>query len=373
MRTPIKLQRSLDLHAWHVTGTISFATKREWEPAVLKLAVQHGAVTPDLVVKDLLGGRSGMAKRLIEICTRLGLLEQRGSEAVPTDSGRQVAQTGVVLLPQRGAWTVWASEDPVLRSRVVAVEPWGEPSAYDERATKRAFSRLPAWLIETFGRPCEPLSGSHHAVRLDELGKEQKGEAIDAGGQLRVTLTIDPTEVRLRVTGDLGDRRVDADASAPGLSYNAVWTTLVHQAGLRQQWDAHRKALWVAFRETSEIERTTVQRAVQIEGPTLPDLGRFDATTIEHVPLRPWSKSDAAEWSEWRLLHSISGYAIDDALEIAHREASAPFEDMAPECPSRAALAERVRGADKPPPVYWRLQAPADWLLDENGAREVAR
>ena len=72
MRTPIKLQRSLTLQGWRVTGTIAFATKREWEPAVLKLAVQHGALTPEIVVSELLGGRSGVARRLLDVCARLG-------------------------------------------------------------------------------------------------------------------------------------------------------------------------------------------------------------------------------------------------------------------------------------------------------------
>ncbi|MBI4702786.1 MAG: hypothetical protein HY744_16830 [Deltaproteobacteria bacterium] len=371
MKAPIILQRSLVLQGWRVAGTVAFSTRREWEPAVLKLAVQHGALTPEMVASDLLGGRLGMARRLVDVCIRLELLERTSPACLPTAAGRQTAETGMVLVPERGTWTVWGCEDPLLSSPIVAVEPWREPSAKDERGkdTRRVFAKLPQWLTATLARECEPLGGDHRALRIDDLGKEQKGEAVDGARTLRLTLAIELADARVRITGDLGGEPIDADVAAPKLSHDAAWTTLLQQAGLASGWDAHRRALWVAFKETSEPERSTLKRAVRLARPELSGVGCFDDTTIEEVPLRPRSKSDAAEWAEWRLVHEIGGYAIGDALEVAYRKAVASFEDMAPPCPSRAALAERLRGTDRPPPTYWRLQAPADWALDGRDGR----
>ena len=84
MNTPITLQRTVAIEGWRVTGTIAIATRREWEPALLKLAVQHGDLTSDVVAAELLGGRSSVARRLLELCRRLGLLaEQRGAAFDP--------------------------------------------------------------------------------------------------------------------------------------------------------------------------------------------------------------------------------------------------------------------------------------------------
>ncbi len=365
MKTPIKLQRSLTLRGWRVTGTIAFATKREWEPAVCKLAVQRGEITPAVVVSELLGGRSGVARRLLDICTGLGLLQYQHSAWVPTAAGHAAATSGLVLLPERGTWTMWACEDALLHNPIVAVLPWKEPAAYEERSkdVDRAFTKLPAWLVAATGQACEPLAGDHRAMRVDDLGKEQKGEAVDEQHTLRLTLTVAPNEARLRVTGQLVDKRVDAELAPPRLTHEQIWTSLLQQAGLSERWDAHRRALWEAFTNTTATERSTVERILRVERPEVPGAGRFETATIEHVPLRPWSKDDAAAWAEWRLVQSLQSYLIGDTLESAYREAAAPFADMAPPCPPRDVIAARLRGTGQPPPTYWRVQAPADWSL----------
>ncbi len=107
MSAPIVLCRDLELWGYRVVGTIAFATRREWEPSLLKLAVQHGAATPDLVVRELLGGRTGVARRLLDVCTGLGLLERRTDAWVATPAGRAAAESGSVLIPERGTWTAW--------------------------------------------------------------------------------------------------------------------------------------------------------------------------------------------------------------------------------------------------------------------------
>jgi hypothetical protein len=365
MKTPIKLQRSLVLQGWRVTGTIAFATKREWEPAVLKLAVQRGELTSAVVVSELLGGRTGVARRLLDICTGLGLLEYRHPAWVPTAAGHAAATSGRVLLPERGTWTLWGCDDPLLPDPIVAVLPWKEPPAYEERSrdVARPITALPPWLIRTTGQQCAPLAGKYRSVRVDELGKEQKGEAVAERPSLRLTLTVAPNEARVRVTGLLGEERVDAEVPPPRLTHEQVWTTLLQRAGLADRWDPQRRALLEAFNATTASERSTVERVVRVEHPELAGAGRFETAAIDHVPLRPRSKADAAEWAEWRLVQSLQSYLIGDTLESAYREAAKPFVDLAPSCPPRDVIAARLRGLERPPPAYWRVQAPSDWSL----------
>ncbi|MCC6648704.1 MAG: hypothetical protein IT374_24460 [Polyangiaceae bacterium] len=365
MSPPITLKRAITVEGWRVTGTIAVAAKREWEPALLKLAVQRGAVTSDMVVGELLGGRSGVARRLIEICGRLGLLEQRRGAWLPTEAGRETARTGVVLVPERGTWTVWGATDPLLVSAIVAVSPWREPPAFDERGkeARRAIQALPSWLTGAVGRPLDLLGGEQRAIRIDDLGKAARGEAVDAAPSLRATVVVTPAGTRLHIAGTLAEVDVAADAPPPAFSYDDVWSALLRHAGLERQWDTHRRALWVAFKETSAAERSSMIRALRVDRPVLGGLGRFDDVVVEPVPIRPWSKDDAAAWGEWRLVQGVKDYVSDEALGAAWRAAVAPFEDIAPACPTRLEVAARARGQDRPPPTYWRLQAPADWSM----------
>jgi hypothetical protein len=365
MNTPILLQRSTAVRGWRVTGSIALATRRDWEPALLKLAVAHGRVTVDTVVAELLGGRSPIARRLLDVCARLGLLERDRGAWTATEAGRIAAQTGVVLVPERGTWTLWVAEDPLLASPIVAVTPWREPSAYDERGknVRRSVQPLPAVLTSTIGVVIEPPSGRRRAVRIDDLGTEARGELADEQASLKVTLTIAPASVRVHVAGTIEGAQVDAEEPAPDLSHEQAWLALLRRAGMERQWDTHRGALWVSFKDTSAPERTSMTRAIGFSRPTLDRLGTFDDAEVAGVPLRPKSPSDATEWAEWRLVRGITTYLPDDALAEAYRAAAQPFEDIAAPCPSRHELALRARGVDRPSPQYWRLQAPADWSI----------
>ena len=371
MKTTITLQRRPSVVGWRVTGTMALAAKREWEPAVLRLAVDRGGITPELVVHELLGGRAPVARRLLHICVHLGLLERKDRELVPTTAGRNAAETGLVLLPERGTWTVWIGEDPLLPAPIVAVAPWREPSAMDERGkdVRRSIAKLPTLLTGAIGRVVEPLAGEHGAIRVDDLGGEQKGERVPELPQILLTLSLSPKGARVRITGNLEGQRLDADVPPPPVTHRDALTALLRQAGLSDRWDAHRDILWCRFGEADDGERASLERAVRCEHPELPGAGRFDATTLEHVPLRPWSEADAAAWAEWRLVHDLDDHAVGDKLAARYRTAAAPFADLAPPCPPRAAIAGRLRGSDRPPPTYWRLQGPADWALDEGGQR----
>lgn len=366
MNSPITLERTLTVVGWRVTGTIAVAAKREWEPALLKLAVQRGVLTPEVVVGELLGGRSGIARRLLGICQRLGLLmEERRGSWVATEAGKTTARTGVVLVPERGTWTVWGATDAILAHAIVAVAPWREPSAFDERGkdARRSIQGLPAWLTQAIGTPVDLLGGQHRAVRIDDLGKAMRGEPVDAGASLRATLSVTPAGSRLHVAGTLDGIEVAADVPPPAVTYEEAWSAILHRAGLEHRWDGHRGALWVAFSETSAAERSGMTRALRVERPEVGRLGQFADVVVDPVPLRPWSKDDAAAWGEWRLMQGVKDYVSDEALAAAWDAAVAPFADLATPCPTRSELAARARGSDRPPPAYWRLQAPADWSM----------
>lgn len=373
MLSPIKLERTIPLQQWRVTGSIAVATKREWEPAVLQLATQVEVLTPEIVVEELLGGRSGIARRLLDICTGLGLLEAGRGEWRATEAGRQAAATGIVLLPQRGVWSFYTAADPLLAHGVVAVFPWsGEPSAFDERGkdTGRSFDALPATLAGAVGRVLDVPAGPVRAIRIDDLGKSPRGERVETTDKARITWTLDPKGARCRLTGRVEDDAIDAELPVPAPAHEQVWQSLLRHAGLEPQWDPQRRVLRVPFKETKDDEeRSRMMRALLFTTPLLDGLGRFDDTRVDGVGLQARSPEDATSWARWRFLRELRSYSTDDMIQDAYRRAADPFEGVAAPCPPRSELARLARGDVRPPPSYWWLQAPEDWGMTQRRAQ----
>ena len=368
MKSPIRLERTVPVQAWRVKATIALARKREWEPAVLALAKERGALTPELVVEEMLGGRRGVARRLLDICERLGLFEERHGEWRLTGEGRIAAETGEIFAPELGLWTIWLAEDPLLPHPVLAVSRWEEePSAYDERRGDRkdqgrSITALPGSLKGVVGRLLDIPSGKLRSLRMEDL-HEARGERVESPGRVRLTWTIAPDGARCRLTGNEGVP-VDADLPAPAWTHEEAWESILRHAKLESQWDPRRRTLSVPFRGTSDEERSRLVRTLRVARPAFEDLGIFDDTKIDGVGLFPQATGDAVEWARWRLFRALNSYADDATIREAFRQAAEPFEGMAGPCPSRTDLARIARGEGPPPPSYWWLTAPHDWSFE---------
>lgn len=366
MNTAIKLERRVELAAWNITGTVAFAVKRDWEPAMLKLALQYGAISPQTVASELLGGRTGVAERLIAICTSLGLLSRGRDEWTLTDEGRTAAQNGTGPRPRAGSvdclghgGSGGARQDP---GRRAMARPTGL------RGTQRqghAEDLRPAEVATRTERQGLPARRRRGAVPSNRRLRPQ-GARRTAGrrGELRATLLLGPDGNRLRLKGKLGERAFESELPPPSMSHAEASAALLRGAGLQSQWNPHRRALWVSFAQTAEHERASMQRSITFTTPELPGLGQFDNTTVPGVALYPNSRTDASEWADWRLVQRLQTYVVGDQYDQAWRAAVAPFDELAPPKPDRAVLAARMRGNGRPRHEYWRLQAPTDWLLE---------
>lgn len=382
MKAVLRLERAVSVQSWRILATVARSTQREWEPAVLKLAVEHDGLTPKLVAAELLGGRHAIARRLVDLCERLHLLELRGEVWRATEEGRLAAATGQVLVSERGSWTVWTTGDPLFQHPIVGMSSWpDEPSAFEEkgREVSRAFRPLPEAITGVTGRVLDLPAGRLRSIRIEELGKEARGEPVTTGAEakLRISWTCGPNERapgqevrRCRLTGTLDGEAVETELPPPARSHAEVWQSLLRHAGLESRWDVARDALRVPFVDTSDVERMQMVRAVKISGPRIEGLGRFDDTAVHPVELQARTPGDAVEWAQWRLLREIPPYATDAEIGAAHLRAAEPFKGMAGPCPTRAELARlaRGRGEERPSPVFWWIQAPADWSLEKGCA-----
>ncbi len=367
----ISLQRSLDVRCWRVVGQVAWAAKRPELLPVLLRARELGSTDVGDIADHLLfdaNSRRVVAQRLLQIAELYKLLEQRDRRYVLTESGRVALRTEQIFVPEQGAWTIWATDDPLLPTPILRVDPWSEPSAYEEifgkdrdAARERPFEKLPPWLLAAVDVVATPVAAGGAPLRIDEL--ETQGEVAEPAAGLRILWDV--SAARLRVEGSISGARVNTSLDAPQVPVEDVWKQLLESEGLWTQWDPAVLALRVGFDDASAAERESLVRAVAFRRPEVAGCGRFDNATVEGVALRARSAPDAARWAEWRLRERVRDYATAERFADWTAEAVAPFAEFRPSTPSRQALADAAWRAriDRPTPAAWHLVAAEDWGL----------
>ncbi len=368
MMNALILERELKIWTGRVVGTVATACHREDLLPVLLRAGDEGSTSAEDVAEHLFFSRDGrkrLAERLLVIAERLDLMERRSAEYVLTEAGQIAARSERVFVPRDGAWTIWATSDPVLPSPILRIDPWQDGSAFEEvrkngeKKPGREFATLPGFLSADRKPKLAAATGSD--VRIDRLEKKV-APAHDEGDQLRLRWNV--TEATLGLTGRLNGKRVDADLDPPPISGDDVWRALLEGEGLWRRWDRDRQALRTAYADTRDLERRAMARDLALVAPGVPDCGRFERTEVKAVPLLPASVEDAALWARWRLAASVDRYATGDRFETWREQAAAPFDEFDVQLPSRAALCEALAGDDLPRSINpWHLRAAEDWRL----------
>ena len=375
MNTRIILERSVKVGCWRVVGRIAKAGKRtELVPVLLRAEENDGTNVRDLAEYLLFEPKTRrvVAERLLGIVEAYGLLEKRDRSFVLTEAGQQAIKTEQVFVPENGAWTIWASDDPALLSPVLGIEPWNEPSAHDEivgmkrkSAEGRRYEAPPDWLQAIIGTTVTPATGNAARIRIDHLDKE--AEKVDTHGSLRLRWNVG--DGRLQLSGTLGGeregRQVKTELEAPDMSADRVWCKLLENEGLLNQWDEEREVLCVPFGETGDAEREAMSCALEFKSPVLPGYGTFEALTVAGVAITAESEHDAQSWSKWRLNARVRDYATSERYAVWCAEAAAPFGRFEIELPARADLARAswMQVANRPDPRVWHLVAAEDWNL----------
>lgn len=363
----LTLKRAIKVRRWRVVGQVSKASKRpELLPLLLRVADRGRSNARDIAEHLFFEARSRrvVAERMLAVGVAYRLLEEHQGEFTLSEEGRRATETKRVFVPERGTWDVWASDDPVLGSRILRVDAWDEPSALSERHSaagddKRRFERLPSWLREVVGRVQQPCVGPD-SLRFD--GLEERGETVPADAAVLVEWQV--AEDRLRAKGTIGDKRVESELDAPNRSPEEVWEELLRDEGLWLDWDTTKGALLVAFEDTEGSERNSMTRRLPVERPNLEGLGTFDELVVEGVPIAEQSRGDARQWARWRLEDRIRDYATERRMEEWRRAACEPFADPI-DLPSRSELARDAwqRRPERPSPRIWHLVAADDWGL----------
>ena len=370
MNGDMVLTRPVAVQGWRVIGQVAKAEKREELAPILERARETDGTDASDLARHLFfsHSRKVVAERLLGIGTAYGLLKKNGGKYTLTEDGERAVETEEVFVPEHGAWTVWASDDPLLSSPVLGIEPWErEPTAFEERnkgqeGGERKFEPLPDWIRKACGSEISPpASKDRVAVRIEDL--DEKAESVEVDESLQLIWNV--RDRRLRLYGKSNGKEIDSELPPPRKTTEHVRSALLEGEGLLKDWKPDIPALTVPFRETSERERTTMRRDLVFEKPSVPEHGSFDSLTVPGVFITAGSRDDAREWAEWRLKERIRDYATSRRYADWSKEAAAPFAEYRLELPDRATLAERTwrLATGRPGPEAWHLVAAEDWGL----------
>lgn len=376
MNREINLKRAVPVRCWRVVGQIAKAKKRpELIPVLLRAREKGGTDARDLAEHLLFESRSRkvVGERLLHIACAYGLVETEGRDRVfnLTEAGETAIETDEVLVPEYGAWTIWASEDPLLRYPILRIDPWKEPNASEElygkerrNARKRSADALPSWLREAAGKAARPGAQQNSGeIRIEDL--ESQAEAVYNGETLRLRWNV--TDHRLQLTGNLGGDEVATELEVPPEAPEPgdIWLTLLEGRRLQERWDEDEQRLRVTFDETGDAEREAISRDLEFESPVIPGYGEFETLTVRGVPITPAIEADAQSWAKWRLQTRIQDYATSERYATWCAAAADPFDEYEVDLPSRTELFNEFsnRTANRPEPRFWHLAAAEDWRL----------
>ena len=370
----LSLTRAPAVHCFRAVGDVGFARQREDLRAIALFAIGRGGALVAEEVQAALLPKLPLAasRRMLALCESLGLAERdRAGRTLLTEAGQRTATEGTVFVPERGAWTIWLTDDPLVpvAERLLRVEAFQEPDAGAEGrersrgAGRRAFAPLPAWVHEAaaaFAGTPGWATETGRAVRVK--GFESEAEPVDAQASLRLAVTLAPDAAgSIELLGSVdGVRRARAFAPPPDLTFASAWPLLLGPRA--RDWDG--RSLAVSFDELTDTARERFVHALELALPPHRSWGALQAAPVRGVPVRARATRDAQAWAEWLVTSGVTTYAPAPRYREAWAASRARFPGHAvAEVPQRE-LAARLRPkAGVNPPRYWHLQAPTDWNL----------
>lgn len=382
----INLQRSIRVRTFKTEATVAVGRDRPEFLAVARLAadLRHPIGGRD-IARELLGNLpEQVGWRVLERALALGLLEREGHRGPATlsDSGRTMLEHGAVLVPEEGVWRFYLVEDALVSSPLVHVRRLDADHAKAER--DRLYKRGRGDRPEPGRRPPRTLTDMERILLrsvTDGSGFEVRdlGERGEEGpsGELVVSLQWTPGQaprvwLRGRLPSEEGGRAESVDMALPipagleVLSYDDVWFALVSSAaGVRQEhlMDWQQRAGALVLPTNMERWPTAVRRSfmtdLQVPAVSVGEIGQFDTTRLEGVPLVAESDAAAQQWAEWLLWDGISAYVVPSDIDRARHAVRGQFPLHRPNLPDANELLRRARSAPQDRTARFIL-APAD-------------
>lgn len=374
MSVTVSLHRSVAVHRFDLVATIAREERRPELSPVLEWVRARSEVGRDLnpkdLASDLLGpGMVTVAERLLHICRSLHLVDI--DLTCLTKDGQHAVMSGGVLRPEKGEWSIWASEDPLIPFPIVAISPKNAHANGDDSWERRRDGPrptpkpVPGWVhCAQEHAACMFVDG--RAARFDDIS----APAIESPDEERLDLCWTPGSTpEVSVKGAFGPwKRIDEVVEVDELpSRDAVWLELLRGRRMDHAWDNRREALRIPFEAAStDDERLNMRTSLTFKKPVLERWGVFDDLTVNGISLCPDSDEAATAWAQHQIKDQIEGVQTERVFGALTDRVRARFQEYNIQIPNRDQLATELVGRDadgRRPRRYWALQAALDWSL----------
>ncbi|WP_261887475.1 hypothetical protein [Vibrio aerogenes] len=369
MSQDIILKREIKTESWLIQGEIALADSRPEINCVLQFLQDYPNASSSECSEHLFGekiGRRVVAERLLNICRLYGLAESVRGQYILTDAGEAALKKDHVLVPTDGCWKLCICDEPLLPHPLLTIEAHMEPSAasiglgknrHNLKARADKLLEISQSVKELVGLQEQPIGGGSE-VRVDKI--ELKGERIPPQGK--------PYYIEWNVTAGIVEVKRGKDLvytrTVEPVIRQKILEVLLDNVGLLKQWDEREEVLSIPFDKTTEEERISMRKAVNIEKPSVYELGTFDSMKLPNISISAFTESDAREWAEWRLDKNIYMYATNSNYQVWREKALEPFNSWNFTLPDRAELANQFWiEEDQQNQHTWHVIAAHDWNL----------
>ncbi|HRI70213.1 MAG TPA: hypothetical protein PK156_38545 [Polyangium sp.] len=388
----IVLRRKVNVFQVNVVAKVAFAQTRVAEHAVVvwvaeRLAQNQSARIEDLCSADAKGPLVGLApvvaRRMVQVCQELGLLtHDRNREFVLalSEEGRRVAASREprIFVPQLGTWTLYWSNESLLDHPLLGIEVFREPSSHDEdKARKQARDRgerppqrqlgevpkpIAAVRDEQSNRPPLTLPAGGEPIRVMMIEpRAEFGPTTSSALSIEVTFEPNATEGARALRGSLNGKQIEFPLSSiRGQQHERVFGEMLRSIGADTWWNVQTRKLQASFSQLAPHHLTSFLRELKFKTPEIRNLGRFEDTVVDKVPIEPATFEDAQHWFEWLLKYHVQKTQWPEVYEQGAIEIMNRFPGFRLHVPRQDTFAQSVRRDQRPPAAYWRLQAPLD-------------
>jgi DNA-binding PadR family transcriptional regulator len=304
-----------------------------------------------------------------------------------TETGRRALLEGQVPVPERGAFVLTGTTDPLFVEPVIACWPkeggreigqefdWIAKSSRNkdksQGKSQKQEKNTPAWLDElrrTAPRVLTLAAQDGKPIQIIGIGENinQVKPKDSISVHLRLSLRSPPDIAVIRTDGKKGNKTVVETA------FNLTLMDVMKCLFREKQYDfvecGNAPTLLVAYDEVkgnpSEINR--MQRTTTVHAPEIQEFGRFDDVIVSDLPLLPRTLEDAGNWARDCLINGIITYTDETSYsQLCDREAARFSERFAPEqvksrLPTYQEMLTIVKERrETDPKRYWFVTAPA--------------
>lgn len=364
---PLVLTREIKLEKYEVLMEIGLRESRAELNSVLMLTKEMGGkVSASDICENLLKGRPlQVGKAILDRCKYLDLIDYNGRL---TEIGVESLNSGEVFIPEKGRYTIWYTDDPLVPMGFLSLEAIPESSLYNEVNEQRNNNKngfqseeIPEKISNLQGRAFSIFGKGGGRVQIRKIDQYGLSKSLTIQDNLHAELKISQNNTtKISFTG-----KFRLEGTRPDISFENSWISVIGEYASLWENTNNNSALKTSYTDLSEKEIFSFKKTLQLQRPTIPHLGDFNPTFVEEVPIKPRYLKDAESWATHLLFKSITTYLNNFDYQQIVKSCKSKFPDYPNlQLPTIDQLLEAFKSSRKSdgrlPREYWYLQAPLD-------------